>query len=65
VLGARRLPLAALATFVTNPFTTPLIWVAAYWVGGWLLQGRRRRQLVAPVNTAIEQDRPARQFSHG
>jgi uncharacterized protein (DUF2062 family) len=31
-------PLAALATFVTNPFTTPLIWVAAYWVGGWLLR---------------------------
>src|SRR6187551_4040777 len=29
-------PLAALATFVTNPFTTPLIWVAAYWVAGGL-----------------------------
>ena len=31
-------PLAALMTFVTNPFTTPLIWVAAYWVGSVLLR---------------------------
>ena len=46
-------PLAALATFVTNPFTTPLIWVVAYWVGGWLLRVDAAT-VVAPVNTAIE-----------
>jgi len=47
-------PVAALTTFVTNPFTTPLIWIAAYWVGGWLLRVDAAT-VVAPVNTAIEQ----------
>ena len=47
-------PVAALTTFVTNPFTTPLIWVVAYWVGSWLL-GIVAATMVAPVNTAIEQ----------
>jgi len=47
-------PLAALATFVTNPFTTPAIWVAAYWVGSWLLRVDAAT-VVAPVNTAIEE----------
>jgi uncharacterized protein (DUF2062 family) len=47
-------PLAALMTFVTNPFTTPLIWVAAYWVGSLLLR-IDAATVVAPVNTAIEQ----------
>ena len=47
-------PLAALATFVTNPFTTPLIWVVAYWVGSWLLRVDAAT-VVAPVNTAMEQ----------
>ena len=47
-------PLAALATFVTNPFTTPLLWVVAYWVGGWLLRVDAAT-VVAPVNTAIEE----------
>jgi uncharacterized protein (DUF2062 family) len=46
-------PLAALATFITNPFTTPLLWVVAYWVGGWLLRVDAAT-VVAPVNTAIE-----------
>ena len=46
-------PIAALTTFVTNPFTTPLIWVAAYWVGGWMLRVDAAT-IVAPVNTAIE-----------
>ena len=46
-------PLAALTTFVTNPVTTPLIWVAAYWVGGWLLRVAAAT-IVAPVNTANE-----------
>jgi uncharacterized protein (DUF2062 family) len=30
-------PVAALTTFLTNPFTTPPIWVAAYWLGRKLL----------------------------
>jgi uncharacterized protein (DUF2062 family) len=47
-------PLAALATFITNPLTTPLIWVVAYWVGSWLLRVDAAT-VVAPVNTAIEQ----------
>jgi len=47
-------PLAALTTFVTNPFTTPLIWIVAFWVGEWLLRVDAAT-LVAPVNTAIQQ----------
>ncbi len=47
-------PLAALTTFVTNPFTTPAIWVAAYWVGGWLLRLDAATG-VAPVATAMEE----------
>jgi len=47
-------PLAALTTFVTNPLTTPLIWVAAYWVGSWLLR-IDAATIVAPVNSAIEE----------
>jgi len=31
-------PVAALVTFITNPFTTPLILFAAYQVGAWLLR---------------------------
>jgi uncharacterized protein (DUF2062 family) len=46
-------PLAALTTFVTNPFTTPLIWAAAYWVGSLLLR-LDAATLVAPVNTAMK-----------
>jgi uncharacterized protein len=30
-------PLAALTTFITNPFTTPLIWAFSYQVGRWFL----------------------------
>lgn len=47
-------PIAAVTTFVTNPFTTPFIWVAAYWVGEALLRVDAAT-VVAPVNTAIEQ----------
>ena len=31
-------PVAAATTFVTNPFTTPPIWVAAYYLGHWMLK---------------------------
>lgn len=46
-------PVAALTTFVTNPVTTPLIWVLAYNVGSWMLRVDAAT-VVAPVNTAIE-----------
>ena len=46
-------PVAALTTFVTNPVTTPLIWVFAYKVGSWLLQVDAMT-VVAPVNSAIQ-----------
>ena len=46
-------PVAALTTFVTNPFTTPLIWAAGYWVGSLLLRVDAAT-MVAPVNTAME-----------
>ena len=47
-------PVAALMTFVTNTATTPAIWIAAYWVGHWLLRADAAT-MVAPVSTAIEQ----------
>lgn len=31
-------PVAALTTFITNPLTTPPIWVGAYWLGSWMLE---------------------------
>jgi uncharacterized protein len=31
------IPVAAAMTFITNPFTTPPLWVAAYWIGKWVL----------------------------
>lgn len=31
-------PVAALTTIITNPFTTPAIWFAAYWLGTWMLR---------------------------
>lgn len=32
------IPAAALTTFITNPFTTPAIWAAAYWLGRQILR---------------------------
>lgn len=31
------IPAAALTTFITNPLTTPPLWVAAYYIGKWTL----------------------------
>lgn len=31
-------PVAALTTFITNPFTTPPIWLAAYYIGEWMMR---------------------------
>jgi hypothetical protein len=32
------IPAAALTTFITNPFTTPFIWIVAYFIGEWVLR---------------------------
>ena len=32
------IPTAAATTLITNPLTTPPLWVAAYWIGRWLLR---------------------------
>ncbi|QNE30970.1 DUF2062 domain-containing protein [Sphingomonas sp. NBWT7] len=32
------IPAAALTTFITNPLTTPPLWVAAYYIGKWSLR---------------------------
>jgi uncharacterized protein (DUF2062 family) len=42
-------PVAALTTFITNPLTTPPIWVAGYWIGSWMLK-------VDPVNDRVESE---------
>lgn len=34
------IPAAAATTFLTNPLTTPPLWVAAYWLGNWILGPR-------------------------
>lgn len=31
-------PVAAATTFITNPLTTPLLWLLAYQIGAWLLR---------------------------
>ncbi len=31
-------PVAALTTFITNPLTTPILWIMAYQIGAWLLR---------------------------
>lgn len=46
-------PVAALTTFITNPITTPLIWVLSYNVGAWMLRVDAMT-VVAPVNKAME-----------
>jgi hypothetical protein len=32
------IPAAALTTFITNPFTTPFLWIVAYFIGEWVLR---------------------------
>ena len=46
-------PVAALTTFVTNLFTTPLIWLLSYEVGSFILKVDAST-MVAPVPTAME-----------
>lgn len=52
-------PVAALTTFITNPFTTPFIWVVAYKVGSWLLHVDAMT-VVQPVARTMQQT----QFDH-
>lgn len=47
-------PVAAALTFVTNPATTPLVWLFAHWLGGLLLRVDEGT-IVAPVSTAMQQ----------
>jgi uncharacterized protein (DUF2062 family) len=47
-------PVAAVTTFITNPFTTPLIWVFSYEVGSFILRADAAT-VVAPVSTTLEQ----------
>src|SRR3546814_10368380 len=38
-------PVAAVTTFLTNPLTTPPLWVAAYYLGSWMLKDRKSTRL--------------------
>ncbi|MET4895958.1 DUF2062 domain-containing protein [Sphingomonadaceae bacterium jetA1] len=33
-------PVAALTTFITNPLTTPILWLIAYRIGAWFLRSQ-------------------------
>ncbi|MDR7103503.1 DUF2062 domain-containing protein [Croceicoccus sp. BE223] len=47
-------PVAAALTFVTNPITTPLVWLFANWLGSFLLRIDEVTR-VAPVSVAMQQ----------
>ncbi|WEK47337.1 MAG: DUF2062 domain-containing protein [Candidatus Andeanibacterium colombiense] len=47
-------PVAAVTTFVTNPFTTPLIWYFSYEVGSLILRVDAAT-VGAPVSTTLQQ----------
>ena len=46
-------PVAALTTFITNPITTPPIWIAAYWIGTYVLRLDAMTK-AQPINTHVE-----------
>jgi hypothetical protein len=48
------IPAAALTTFITNPLTTPPLWVAAYFMGNWVLR-LDRHVAGSPVADAAQQ----------
>ncbi len=56
-VGVRaNLPVAAIATSVTNPLTVPFIYYAAYLVGRWVLRMREgMTQAISPDIGALEQ----------
>jgi uncharacterized protein len=43
--------IAALATFITNPFTTPAILFGAYETGSWLLRGEHKSHVIAAASS--------------
>lgn len=47
------IPAAAATTFFTNPLTTPPLWVAAYWLGSWML-GPRAEQALAKAQAQVQ-----------
>ncbi len=47
-------PVAAALTFVTNPITTPLVWLFANWLGSFLLSIDEVTR-IAPVSVAMQQ----------
>lgn len=49
------IPAAAATTFVTNPLTTPPLWIAAYWLGSWMLLPGKPAEPVVTAESAIEQ----------
>lgn len=49
------IPAAAATTFITNPFTTPPLWVAAYWLGSWMLGPGKRSDPTVTAGAAVEQ----------
>ncbi|MBK5265486.1 MAG: DUF2062 domain-containing protein [Alphaproteobacteria bacterium] len=50
-------PVAALTTFITNPITTPIIWVIAYKVGQWILH-LDAMTYGQPLNTQVRSGDP-------
>ena len=48
-------PVAALTTFITNPITTPILWVVAYKVGDWILH-LDAMTYGQPINTQLRSD---------
>lgn len=48
-------PVAALTTFITNPLTTPILWLVAYKVGDWVLH-IDSMTYGQPLNTQLRSD---------
>jgi uncharacterized protein (DUF2062 family) len=57
------IPAAAATTFFTNPITTPPLWVAAYWLGSWML-GPRTEQALAAAQAQVQQQGWSDWFLH-
>ncbi|MBB4639977.1 DUF2062 domain-containing protein [Rhizorhapis suberifaciens] len=48
-------PVAAVTTFITNPITTPILWLVAYKVGDWILH-LDAMTYGQPLNTQLRSD---------
>lgn len=51
VSARANIAVAAFCTFITNPFTTPLIYLGAYETGSWLLHAKQRAPLLTAGST--------------